>query len=93
MLSELNVLEGKPVGAYTFEVGTGAFIIRRNTKREGNWLLGGITCARGSGVGRKYATVVPEGYDTRPFEALKDGASSVIFTRVGEGPIRTNDTD
>jgi len=41
----------------------------------------------------KYATNVPEGYDTRPFEALKGGVSSVIFTRVGEGPIMTNGTD
>ena len=40
----------------------------------------------------KYSTVTSEGYDNKPFEALKDGLSRVILTRAEEGPIRANNT-
>ncbi|PUU80506.1 GHMP kinase [Tuber borchii] len=89
----LNTLEGRAVGAYTFDAGPNAVIYYQEKDEEKVLgFLGALLAPEVAEWAGKYAKVAPEGYDNRPFEALKDGVSRVILTRVGEGPIRTDDT-
>lgn len=63
-------------------------------KDEGN-VLGFLRVLLASEVAEwagKYSTVASEGYDNKPFKALKDGLSRAILTRAEEGPIRANNT-
>ena len=77
----LNTLEGRAVGAYTFGTGPNVVIYYQD-KDEGKMLgfLGMLLAPE----------VASEGYDSKLFEALKDGLSRAILTRAEEGPIRAN---
>ncbi|PWW78162.1 Diphosphomevalonate decarboxylase [Tuber magnatum] len=92
-IEALNTLEGRVVGAYTFDAGPNAVIYYREKDEEKVLgFLGELLAPEVAEWAGKYAKVALEGYDNKLFEALKDGVSRVILTRVGEGPIRTDDT-
>jgi diphosphomevalonate decarboxylase len=89
----LNTHEGRVVGAYTFDAGPNAVIYYQEKDEEKILgFLGTLLAPEVAEWAGKYAKVTPEGYDNGSFEALKDGVSRVILTRVGEGPIRTHDS-
>lgn len=90
----LNNLKGEPVAAYTFDAGPNAVIYYQEKDEE--TVLGFIGPLLAPSVAdwtSRYPStkVVPEEglLDIRPFEPLKEGVSRVILTRVGEGPIKT----
>jgi len=86
------MLEGRAVGAYTFDAGQTVVVCSRGG--DGEKVLGFLGMSLGPDVAQgagNHAKIVPEEYDNKYLEALKDGVSKGIWTRVGAGPIRTND--
>ena len=87
----LNMLEGRAVGAYTFGAGPNVVIYYQDKDEEKILgFMGVLLAPEVAEWAGKYATVASEGYDSKIFEALKDGLSRVILTRAEKGPIRTN---
>ena len=91
VVEELNRVTGRKVAAYTFDAGPNAVIYYE--EKDEALVLGTLKAVGLDGVdgwvpkGETVKAQLPEGFDERLGDALKEGVSRVILTGVGEGPI------
>ncbi|KAF8476120.1 GHMP kinase [Kalaharituber pfeilii] len=91
VVEELNRAVGRKVAAYTFDAGPNA-VVYYEAENESLVLgalkavgLAGVEGWQGKAPGVQAA--LPEGFDQRLADALKEGVNRVILTGVGEGPM------
>lgn len=92
VVEELNRVAGRRVAAYTFDAGPNA-VVYYEAGDEGVVVGALMACGLGGVEGMEGERVqgvtagVPQGFDERLGEALREGVSRVILTGVGEGPV------
>lgn len=92
VVEELNKSCGKNVAAYTFDAGPNAVIYYE--ENNSSIVLGTLKAVGLEGVegwgdkGSDTTPGLPEGFDPRLADALKEGVSRIILTSVGEGPVK-----
>jgi len=94
VVEDINRKAGKIIAAYTFDAGPNAVIYYDEENQRA--VVGVLKGALGTlDVWPDETQIQPqraEDMDARALKVLKDGVSRVILTRVGEGPIRTEES-
>ncbi|VVT53591.1 uncharacterized protein SAPINGB_P003651 [Magnusiomyces paraingens] len=92
-VEEINKHAGKTVAAYTFDAGPNCVIyfLEENAEK----VIGPIRSALANAEGwnsTEIAASLPEGFEQRWLEVLSAGVSRVYFTKVGDGPKKSDET-
>ncbi|KAK9448896.1 GHMP kinase [Limtongia smithiae] len=97
LIERLNSLAGRIVAAYTFDAGPNAVLYY--LEKDEPVVLGLLKAIMPSVDGwqtkpavASIAAAVPEGLDDGVFEAIKEGVSRIILTRVGPGPLKSEES-
>ncbi|KAI9843909.1 MAG: diphosphomevalonate decarboxylase [Sclerophora amabilis] len=94
VVESINTAAGKTIAAYTFDAGPNAvvYFLEENKDQVAGVLKTALKTLEGwAGKASEIAETTVETVDETALNALKEGVSRVIYTGVGEGPLKSEE--